>query len=40
MSWIGTLLCRIGIHRYPSFIDAYSYAPAPVRCERCGHIYR
>lgn len=30
------LLCRIGLHLYPRYVNAYTQAPAPVRCERCG----
>lgn len=29
------VLCLIGWHRYPRFVDAWAQAPAPVRCERC-----
>jgi hypothetical protein len=28
--------CRLGLHLYPRYVDAWSQAPAPVRCERCG----
>ncbi|MDQ1206193.1 hypothetical protein QE377_002552 [Microbacterium sp. SORGH_AS 862] len=30
------LLCRIGLHAWPLSVNAYTQAPAPVRCERCG----
>jgi len=33
---MSNLLCRIGWHRYPRYVNAYTQAPAPVRCERCG----
>lgn len=33
------LLCRIGLHAYPKYVNAYTQAPAPVRCERCGRKY-
>lgn len=33
---LARLLCPIGLHRYPHFVNAWSQAPARVRCERCG----
>lgn len=33
------LLCALGIHAYPRFVNAHTQAPAPVRCERCGKAY-
>lgn len=30
------LLCRIGLHSWPLYVNAYTQAPAPIRCHRCG----
>ena len=29
-------LCRIGLHSWPHWIVAYTQAPEPIRCYRCG----
>lgn len=29
------LLCALGIHRFPRYVNAHTQAPAPIRCERC-----
>lgn len=31
------LLCNLGLHTWPKYVDAYSQAPAPIHCLRgCG----
>lgn len=30
------LLCRVGRHSWPRYVEAHTQAPAPLRCERCG----
>ena len=30
------LFCAMGWHRWPRYVNAYTQAPAPIRCERCG----
>lgn len=29
------MLCRIGLHLWPRYINAHTHAPAPIRCTRC-----
>lgn len=33
---VMTVLCKLGLHSWPAHVNAYSQAPAPIRCERCG----
>lgn len=33
------ILCALGLHAYPRYVDAHTQAPAPVRCSRCGRAY-
>ncbi len=30
-----SILCALGIHRSPRYVNAHTQAPAPIRCERC-----
>lgn len=30
------VLCLLGWHSWPRYVNAYTQAPAPVRCYRCG----
>jgi hypothetical protein len=32
---IARLLCRLGLHKSNYTGCAYTFAPAPIRCERC-----
>lgn len=29
------LRCALGLHAWPRYVNAYTQAPAPVRCARC-----
>jgi DNA-directed RNA polymerase subunit RPC12/RpoP len=35
-----SILCRIGLHNYPHWVNAHTQATAPIRCERCGRKMR
>lgn len=38
---ISALLCRIGLHSWPLYVNAHTQAPAKIRCLRgCGKAHR